>query len=338
MINAALNKLLSDESIDDINFREVFDEIFSGLANSSTASSFITAFDFKKADMDVYSNAILSARDSIKKLNFGLNKEECIENIQFFPKNDIIDISFITDIICAANSLGVFKYSFSAPYYTNHSFNLLREFDINFENEDINNFDVFEKTNFLYKYLNKETPYFKYALELSHNLPFDNILKYLNLMLNPFACKNCTIGVIDKEKVQFWAGICLKLNYSNSIVVSSDLGYPFISPIGKSYVAEAWKNKIFAYELTPDLIGFKEYPIEDIKCSTYSENKEIIENIFNNKIKGVKYEFSIYNSALALYISKKANSLMDGIDLAKKTIDDGLALEKLEQIKNTYKV
>ena len=105
---------------------------------------------------------------------------------------------------------------------------------------------------------------------------------------------------------------------------------------GETKVAEAWKNKIFAYVLTPELLGVKASCLDELKCSSTEENANDILLLAQNKLVGAKYNAAILNAGLSLYISKKADSIIDGIDLAKDTINSGRMLEKYKQIKKSY--
>ena len=120
-------------------------------------------------------------------------------------------------------------------------------------------------------------------------------------------------------------------------MLSGDNNLPFISPNGETFIAEAWKNKIFTYVLSPELLGYSEASLDEIKVYSKEENAKNIIEIFENKLKDAKFNSIILNSALSLYISKKADSIISGINLAKKTIETGLALEKLNQIISFYK-
>jgi len=336
MINEAINKLLLGNDLDDITIMEVFDEILSGLADSVVASSFITALKMKNESWEEAANSILASRNAINKINFNYNNENLIENIVLFEDKNTLDISLATDIICAANNLGALKYSFNSPFYKNNSFEVLSKLNINFNNEKFK--DEFEILNFAYMLLEPEEAYYKYSSQISRKLPFFNIFNTIDKMLNPYGAKNQMIGVNGYDFVEKFANISLKLNNSNTIVVSGANNLPYISCEGETKVAEAWKNKIFTYNLTPELLGFKTYSIDEIKCENAEHNAQILFDVFSTKLKGAPYEMIIMNSALALYISKKADSILEGLELAKKTIDDGLALHKLKQIQNAFKV
>ena len=83
-------------------------------------------------------------------------------------------------------------------------------------------------------------------------------------------------------------------------------------------------------------MGVEQKSNNELLCENYEQNAEDILAVIGNKTKNAKYEAAILNSALSLYISKKAPSLLDGLELAKKTLDTGLVLEKFNQIKNFY--
>ncbi|MBR3605824.1 MAG: hypothetical protein IKL52_07335 [Candidatus Gastranaerophilales bacterium] len=234
-------------------------------------------------------------------------------------------------MICCANELSIAKFAFE-----DNSFKTLETLGVNLKEEkDLTSLD-FENLNFAYIYLSKNSPYYKYTHKIARSGLFDEILNPIFAFLNPLNSKNIFLGVKDKKDVQKYANIALSLNYENSIIVSNN-NFPFLSLEKESFVAEAWKNKIFTYVITPDLLGFKEASNNDLIYKDKKENADIVLGILEGKIKDFRYDFAILNSALSLYISKKADSIMDGINLAKKTIDTGLANEKLNQIKNFYK-
>ena len=331
MIKTAINKLSENNNLELTEIREVFDEITSGLADETLISSFLTALHLKELTSDELAGAILSCRESIKKLNLTINNEKTVENIFIDIPENIFDINVAVDLVCCACELGALRYSFETLSGYSNSFKILQLLQIpfRFENEDF--VDFFEKNFFGYHLLSKNEPYFKYTYEIDRKMPFDSIFKTINLMLNPYTTKNQVIGLKSKADVEKMAQTCLKLNNANSIIISGD-NHPFV--VGETFVAEAWKNKIFTYNLSCDLIGLKNYTIDDLKVENNEHCAKIIMEIFENKRKDEYLDFVIANSALSLYIAKKADSIMDAINLAKKVINDGVVLQKIKYLKN----
>jgi len=338
MIKEAINKISSGEELTLVEIREVFDEIIQGLADSTLTSSFVTALHQKKISIDEYLGSIISTKEAISKIKLNNDTENVIENISLGNIETFFDINLAVDLVCSSANLGALRYSFQSSEFENNSFKNLIALGIN-PCSDIENFiDNFEKTNFGYVYLPIKQPYFKYCCEISRKLPFDSIFSTLDKTLNPYMAKNQLIGVTSKELVEKFANICLGLNNSNSIVLCANNSLPFVSTEGETCVAEAWKNKIFTYILTPELLGFKSHALDEIKIENKEHFADLLIEVFKNKTKGAIYDFIVMNSCLSLYISKKANSLIEAIELAQKTIDNGLVYEKIEEIRKINKI
>lgn len=329
MIKDAINMLIQGYNLTSTDVKEVFDEILSGLADEILVSSFLTALKIKGENTDELSSAILSSRDSFKRYNSSFSGDEMFENILFYNVSDCFDISFAVDVVLSAANLKVVKYCLMSDMDFNKSFKTLKHFGVN--NFDYNE-TLFEKLGFSYFVFPSDENYVKYTKNLSRILCFKNILNLLDKMLNPLKVKNQVIGVLEKDEVEKFADMSLKLNNSNTMVLSGCNNFPFASIEGETFVAEAWKNKIFTYVITPELVGLKQASYDEIRCDNLSHGCEIIKNVFDNKILNAPYDIIVLNSALSLYISKKTDSIMDGILLAKKIIDSGLAGEKLSQI------
>ena len=336
MIKEVLNKLLCAQNVSETEYREVFDEIFQGLSHDVEISSFLTALKDTNLEFDVLLEAINSSFSAIKTDFSVLNSGDLIENIYLCQSNNLINIALLQDLICTAAELPISRYCFDGVYSKDNAFQILNLLGFDFNKEIDYNSSEFEKLNFNYFYLSTQNPYFKYSENVRASLPFDNLFNKTIKFLNPLKAKNLFLGVSNREDVDKYATLALKLNKVNSVIVNGAQSLPFITPWGESYIAEAWKNKIFTYVLTPELLGFDSLSLDEIKCVDNKENARDILEIISNKKKGAKYNVAIMNSALSLYISKKTASVMDGINLAKKLLKDGLVEEKFNQIKAFY--
>ena len=67
MINEVLNKLLNAQKISELEAREVFEEIFSGLSNDIQTASFITALNNIDLDDEIICAAIEASSQAVKR-------------------------------------------------------------------------------------------------------------------------------------------------------------------------------------------------------------------------------------------------------------------------------
>lgn len=333
MINSAICAILENKDTE-INTQECFDEIFSGISSSYSAAIFLALINLQELCKEDIISGTVSARNAVKKYNLNKDYNTMLENICLNPSNEYLDISFAMDIITSACEIGTVKSYIPNVIHKNKSFETLNTFGINIENLSAENF---EKINFIYSYISQDEPYVKYTKELINALPFKSLLDITTCFLNPYNSKNCTLALCNKKQVEKYAAICLSLGYNNSIVFSSD-NFPYVSIENETFVSEAWKNKIFSYTLTPQLLEIKQNSLDSIKVENVSHNCEIIKAVFENKLKDSYYDVIVINAGLALYITKKCASLLEGINLAKKIVDEGKALEQINKIKNTFEV
>lgn len=338
MINNAIESLIKGEKLDLTTLKEAFDEIFSGLADLTQASAFITALKINDLTQDELVSSVICANDTFKNDIRGafLSSDNAIITSTFNENKDIFDINLAVDLVCAASGLKVFKQSLISANKIKKSFKILNLMGLKIE-ESFAFKDEIVETDFLYAYLPSTHVFSKYCSEILANIKFDNILNFIYKMLNPYGIKNIMIGVNDKDKVNNLANICLNLSYSNSMVIGGFNGLEYVSIEGDTLIAEAWKNKIFTYVLNPKLLDIEPKSDENLKAENIEQEVEILEKVFKNKEKNCYYDAIVLNSAMALYISKKAASIVDAIAFSKKTIEDNKVQEKIEQIKKAYK-
>ena len=338
MINEAISQLINNENLSVSCAKECFDEIFSGLATPVQASSFLTALESKGIVQDEQLAGILSSRESVKKISFPIQNISLIENIILDETFEYLDFALLNDLICATCNLNSMRYSFESHIFNSRSFNLLSKLGLRFNHIDSDFIDTFEQINFGYFYLSTNEPYYKYVYELKKSLKFSNSLNLFDKLLNPYCAQNLFLGIKDANLVEDYAKLALNLNNQNTLVVSGYDKTPFISIENESFVAEAWKNKIFAYKISPELLDIKKASLDYVKVQNEDECANLILEIIENKAREEVIQAIILNAGFALYISKICASVMDGLALASKVINDGKLKEKFEQIKKHYEV
>jgi anthranilate phosphoribosyltransferase len=151
-------------------------------------------------------------------------------------------------------------------------------------------------------------------------------------LINPLGARNHTIGVYKPELVNMMASVVAEMDFNHVIVAHGLDGLDEISLIGKTSVAEIKQKKIKYYEITPDDFGLKRCTLADIAGGPPEFNAEVIRNIFTGKEQGPRRDFLVLNNAATLYVSGKAPSIREGLDLSRSLIDSGAARHKLQEL------
>ena len=109
-------------------------------------------------------------------------------------------------------------------------------------------------------------------------------------------------------------------------------GLDEITISGKTDVFELKNGEIHNYSINPSDFGFELSSIDNLKGDSPEDNAKIIINILNG-LKGPKRDVVVLNAAAALLVCGLAKDFEGGIALAKRSIDNGSALEKLKLLR-----
>jgi anthranilate phosphoribosyltransferase len=151
-------------------------------------------------------------------------------------------------------------------------------------------------------------------------------------LINPLRARNHTIGVYKPELVNMMANVVAEMDFNHVIVAHGMDGLDEISLIGKTAMAEIRQKQISYYTVTPEDFGLKRCTLDDIAGGTPDFNAQLIRDLFAGKDQGPRRDFLVLNNAATLYVSGKASSIRDGMELSRTLLASGAALRKLEQL------
>lgn len=158
------------------------------------------------------------------------------------------------------------------------------------------------------------------------------VFNILGPLANPALSDYILLGVYDVSLLEKMAVVLMNLGVKSAMIVYGD-GLDEVSVSGETKVCELRGKKIIKYTITPEEFGLKRYPKEDIVGGTPAENAQITLDILSGKEQGAKRDIVLLNSACAIYCTGAANSIEEGLEMARKSIDSGKALAKLEKLK-----
>ena len=114
-------------------------------------------------------------------------------------------------------------------------------------------------------------------------------------------------------------------------MVHGEDGMDEISLTGKTDIAEVWNGTVNRYAVAPENFGLPRCTLKDLQCSSKEEHKEQALKILGG-IPGAKADIVCLNAGAALYAAERALSIGEGIAMARKAVEQGAALKKLNEI------
>ena len=233
--------------------------------------------------------------------------------------------------IIAANEVPVAKHGSRSISSLSGSADVLEALGVNVNLKPRHAERLIEKIGIAFLYAPLLHPVMGKVLQPESQLGIKTIFyTIIGPLINPADARRHVLGVYKPELVDIVAEIVSNLKYEHVLVVHGLDGLDEISPIGKTIVAEVKKDKIEKYEISPEDFGIERCSIKDIAGGTPEYNAEVIKKIFSGE-KGPKRDAVVLNTAAALYVGEAASSLEEGIEIANNILDEGLAMEKLEE-------
>ena len=157
----------------------------------------------------------------------------------------------------------------------------------------------------------------------------------LGPLTNPANAPFQILGVWHAALVAPVAKTLAALGIKRAWVVHGLDGLDEITVADKTAVAEIADDYIKFFQIAPEQLGFERAKKEDldkIRGGKPVDNAQIILDVLRGKQTGAARSLVLINTAAALFVGGRAKDLEQAVELANKSLNEGKALEKLENL------
>ena len=175
-------------------------------------------------------------------------------------------------------------------------------------------------------------PAMKYAIGPRREMGIRTIFNILGPITNPAGAKRQILGVFAGKLTDTLAQVLGNLGAIDAIVVHGEDGLDEVSLSGKTKVARFRNGKVESFQIQPEDFGIWRNPVDAIQGGDKQENAAITLSVLRGE-NGPKRDIVLMNSAVALIAGGKTEDFKSAFSMAADSIDSGMALKKLEEIK-----
>ena len=122
------------------------------------------------------------------------------------------------------------------------------------------------------------------------------------------------------------------MGVKRGMIVCGCDGMDEITLTGTTHISEIKDDNVTSYDINPADYGLKITDAEQLKGGNGEENAETTKAILAGKETGAKRDIVLLNAGAAIYCAGIADTLAEGIEKAKESIDSGKALEVLNKL------
>ena len=170
----------------------------------------------------------------------------------------------------------------------------------------------------------------KHAASVRKELGVRTIFNILGPLTNPAGARNHLIGVFHPDLVGIHVRVLQRLGSRRAMVVYGKDGMDEVSLGAATMVGELKDGEVTEYEIHPEDFGLHMKSNRGLKVADARESKEMVQEALRD-VDGTPREIVVLNAGTALYVAGIADSIVDGIARARRTIASGAASAKLEQ-------
>jgi anthranilate phosphoribosyltransferase len=327
---ASLHSLVAGNDLTEDEMVSAMTQIMEGQVADSQLAAFLTALHIKGETVPEIVGAARVMRAKAEKLD--IQSTPLIDTCGTGGDGaDTFNISTASALVTAGAGVNVAKHGNRAVSSRSGSADVLKCLGVNLDA----NFSTVKRCvdeagiGFLFAPLMHKA--MKHAGAVRKELGFRTIFNLLGPLTNPANAQAQVLGVFDVKWVEPLAQVLCDLGCNHALVVHGSDGLDEITLTGTSHIAELKNGAVTSYNLDPEKLGFKCCGAEDIKGGTPEENALTIKNILGGE-SGPGRDIVILNSAAAIYVAGKADSLEQGVQLATQSVESGQAREKLETL------
>lgn len=330
MIAAAIKKLVDRQNLERSEMYDVFGYVMDGKASDVQKSAFLVALRMKGETVDEITGAAMAMRERVTPLQ--TNGADVIDTCGTGGDGrGTFNISTVAAIVAAGAGAMVAKHGNRAVSSSCGSADLLTELGVAIDLDAPRMSEVLRRTGISFLFAPKLHPAMGAVMGVRRELGVRTVFNVLGPLTNPAFARRQVLGVYSDHLVDLLAQVLLALGSEHAIVVHSRDGLDEISVSAPTRVAEVRDGQIRVYEVTPEAIGVKAHPIEQIAGGDAAQNARIARAILAGEA-GARADIVIANAGAALYVSGISPTIRDGVSLAREAIKSGEATRKLDSL------
>ena len=194
---------------------------------------------------------------------------------------------------------------------------------------------LIDETGVVFLFAPLHHPAMRHAAPVRRELGVPTVMNLLGPLANPAGVTRQVVGVAEPRHGPLLAGAMQQLGTVHGLVVHAALGLDEIAPMGVTTVWEVKPEAVSEWVLDPQELGLGTANLEGIAGGEPAENAAAIEGLLTNPGAASRalHDAVLLNAAAAVYVAGKAGDLHAAVDVARRSMESGAALDRLQRLR-----
>lgn len=334
MIRESIAKLVDRENLSYEDSSIIMTEIMSGNATNAQVAAFLTSLRMKGETVDeiaAFAEVMRETCHRIRPRVLGRLLDTCGtggDRVKTF------NVSTAAAFVIAGAGISVAKHGNRSVTSRCGSADVLEHLGLYLSMEPDDVARVIEHVGIGFMFAPAFHPAMKFAIGPRKEIGVRTVFNILGPLTNPASATAQLLGVYDRKLVEPVAYVLKKLGCEEAMVVYGLDGLDEISTLGRTAVAWLREGEVASFETVPEDFGAKRTTANVLSVSSPEESAEAIFKIlFGRCAEGApRLEIVLVNSAAGVIVGGKAEDFAQGMEIARKSLNSGMAYEKLKAL------
>jgi len=335
MIQEAIQSLVSGADLGGERARQVMEQIMSGQATDAQIGAFLIALRMKSETVEEIAGCARVMRE--KATPIGTTRTDLVDTCGTGGDGSgTFNISTTVAFVAAGAGLGVAKHGNRAMSSQCGSADVLAELGVNLETPPERVGQCINEAGIGFLFAPALHGAMKHAIGPRRELATRTVFNVLGPLTNPAGARCQLIGVYAADLTEKIAGVLGQLGSERAFVVHGSDGLDEITLTGTTRVSELRNGQVSTRDISPADFGLQAADASALKGGDAAANAQILRDVLGGK-EGAPRDVVLMNAAAAIAAGGLVETLAEGVERARESIDSGAArgaLEKLVALSN----
>lgn len=326
----ALSRLLAGEDLSRQRTEDLFGALMDGQLSETMKVALLVALAMKGEVVDEIAGAAAAMRRRVVKIPHHVHGTVDTCGTGGDGKGTF-NISTAAALVAAAAGVPIAKHGNRSISSRSGSADVLAALGVDIDQTPAVAGRALSEIGIAFLFAPRLHPAMKEVMPVRKELGVRTIFNVLGPLTNPAGARRQVMGVYAPHLVETLAGVLRQLGAQHALVVHGLDGLDELTTTGLSHVAELREGVITTYDIDP-----RDYDIPlahpmDLAGGTPEDNATALRQVLDGD-PGPLTDITLLNAGAAVYVAGLADNLADGIAAARRAIDEGLAVEKLQAL------
>ncbi|HEX3045282.1 MAG TPA: anthranilate phosphoribosyltransferase [Bacillota bacterium] len=332
MLKDSLANLIRKEDLSEAEMVEATNFIMGGEATAAQIGSFLTALRLKGETVTEIAGAAKVMREKALKVRY--DAPVVIDTCGTGGDgSNTFNISTTAAFIVAAAGIPVAKHGNRAMSSRCGSADLLEALGVKVDLPPERVEECLKEAGIGFLFAPAFHSAMKHVIGPRRELGFRTIFNVLGPLTNPAGANCQLLGVYEASLTEIIAQVLQKLGSKRAMVVHGGGGLDELSLEGVNKVSFLKDGTIETFNFRAEDVGLGPASNSLLRGETPTDNALVTESILSGAEQGPRLSVVLLNAAAALMVAGVASDFKEGVATARRLIEDGLAFEKLQQLR-----